>query len=421
MMSKALIITVGAQGNQIVYSLKEIKPEHVGFICTDTQECKKTLDWVVENYPLAPSKSKISYVRDDAEFIGEVVKEFNSIYNWLKKEGINDKDIIVNPTGGRKWMSAGAIMVASFLGLDMSYIDVKTVNNRPLPQTMRLVPLGNAYEQVGFLEEAKGDTLFNEYNFEGALRIYRLLREKVPDPRKIEIKEHLSEACSFWNQFRFVEAYQAMELAIKKIQQFQILTEIKEFLQKQLKILSVLKENESETSFFELLKRNDFSKFALLTTLSYAERCAEIERWDWAVVGLYRTLELISQIRLSSLGIDFSKIPEEVRKKYNHEFKGITKDIFQAQREIADKLALVESWILLYCLRDELFKKEKSYRFLDGLRNHLDPRNLLWIEHGNRSVVEREFNKFKKFVEMWTVKIFPRFKEELKDFEFIKF
>ena len=418
---RALVITVGAQAEQIIFSLKNLNPEYVGAIYTDTKESKNALDRITSVYPLKPSKLKHEVVADDSREIDKVVEKFYSIYGWLKREGIEDKEILVDPTGGRKWMSAAVTMIASFLGLDMIYVYAKFRDNRPDPSTMKLIPLGNAYELVGFLEEDKGDSFFNEYNFEGALKIYQILKEKVEDPRRLEIKEYLAEGYLKWDLFQFKRAYEKLDKALNKIIQYKNLQEKKTCVEKHVEILKVLKQNESNISFSNLLKDETFAKYSLLTTFSYAKRCQEIKKWDWGVIGLYRTLELISQLRLAKKGIDFNKIPPNVKQNYDYQFRRISKDILGAESEIPDRVSLMNGWILLYTLQDEIFKQKKTYQFLKGLRKNTEPRNSLWLVHKNRPATESDYNQLQKYVEMWLVQIIPDYQNELKNFEFIKF
>ncbi|MEO0166849.1 MAG: hypothetical protein ABIL39_12005, partial [candidate division WOR-3 bacterium] len=225
-MSRAMIITVGAQGEQIIYSIQQLKPDYIGLLVTASPECKKTLDEICNACSLSPPKCRVEYFDDNPDEIVRVIAKFNALYKWLKDEvKVTDEEILVDPTGGRKWMSAGVTMIASFLGLEMVYVNVKYKDGKPDPNTMQIIPLGNAYEQTGFLEEAKADKLFNEYNFAGARDIYEFLSKKLQDPRKVAIKKDIADAYLNWSQLRFAEALKYMESAITKINQYSMLRE----------------------------------------------------------------------------------------------------------------------------------------------------------------------------------------------------
>ncbi len=418
---KGLILTVGAQGEQIKFTIDNIKPEYLGLIGTDTTQCKNIID-DVSNYSKLPiTRIKVEYVNDTPDQVKNIIQKFELIYNWMKSCGIKDEEIVVDPTGGRKWMSAGLYMISAFRGLVMIYVDAPYKDGKPDPENMKLVNIGNAYDQTGFLEELKADKLFNEYNFTPAIGIYSFLSEKLSDPRKTEIKKLIAEGLNYYLQFSFEKAHNSLSEALRKINQFEILKEFESHIKKQIEILEILKRNDTQNSnYFSLLKDHQFSEKILLTLISQSEIYAEIGHFDFAVILLYRTLELISQIKLALHNIDTGNIPQEIKEKYNEEFKKITKEIFGAESEIPDRIALLHGWILLYCLKDEIVKKEEI-KFLKGMRKQIEVRDLLWIEHKNRHITKDEYERFKKYVEMWVSKIDKNFKEKLKDYKFIKF
>jgi CRISPR-associated protein (TIGR02710 family) len=418
---KGLILTVGTQGEQIKFSIGSIEPEYLGLIGTDTPQCKKTIDEIYQYSKLPVTKVKIEYIEDNPNQVKDIIHKFLEIYEWMKKEGLDDKEIAVDPTGGRKWMSAGIYIISSLKGLNLVYVDAPFVNGKPDSQNMKLVYIGNAYEQTGFLEEGKADELFNKYNFGPAIKIYEFLSQKLSDPRRVEIKKQIAEEFNWWNQFSFEKAYKNFLDAYEKIRQYGILTGLQSKLEGYIKILEILKQNEtSGESYFKLLKNPQFSEKILLNLIATSERYAEINHYDFAVILLYRTLELIAQIKLAQRDIDTGDINEEIKEKYNEEFKKITKEIFGAESEIPDKIALLHSWILLYCLKDEIVINE-NIKFLKGMRDQVNIRDLLWIEHKNKSASEDDYLKFKRYVEHWISKFDRDFKEKLEHYKFIKF
>ncbi|MCL0035206.1 TIGR02710 family CRISPR-associated CARF protein [Thermodesulfovibrionales bacterium] len=425
-MPKAMIVTVGAQGEQIIFSLKEINPEYVGLLGTETPECEGVVNHILKEYEISPTKYKYFSFPDHAGEIGKLINKFQEIYDWLTKDkGVSPEDIIFDSTGGRKWMSAGATMIASFLGLNMIYVDAKYRNGKLDSSTMEITPLGNAYEQTGFLEEHKADKLFNEYNFTAAIAIYDFLSKKLQDPRRILIKKNISESYLNWTQFKFKQGYEFLSAGMKKIKQYQMLLSYKNAIERQVKLLDILRKNDEMENnnpkypYFKLLEDKDFTETILLFLYSQQSRFAENKQFEQAVIILYRILEFIAQLRLAYYDIDTNNITREIQKKYNPEFRRITKVTFQGETEIPDKIALVHGWILLYCLKDQLLKKEKE-EFLKGLREQVKKRDLLWSIHRNQGIDETGYREFKKYVRMWISKIDKNFEEKLTDFQFIK-
>lgn len=418
---KGLILTVGAQGEQIKFTIDKIKPEYLGLIGTNTPQCKKTIDEISGYSKLPITNVKLEYVNDSPIEIKNIILRFEEIYKWMKECGLEDEEIVVDSTGGRKWMSAGLYIISAFRGLNMIYVEVPFKDGKPDPTNMNLVNIGNAYEQTGFLEEIKADKLFNEYNFSSAIEIYDFLSKKLSDPRKVELKKLIAEGLNYWFQFSFEKAYNKLKEALDKIDQYELLKEFKEKLENYIQILNVLKQNEQpNTSYFSLLKEQNFAKNILINILSFSENYAEIGHYDFAVVLLYRTLELISQIKLAQHDIDTSNVSKEIKEKYKDDFKRITKEIFSAESEIPDRIALLHSWVLLYCIKDEIVRNEEI-KFLKGMRSQVETRDLLWIEHKNKNVTKEDYERFKRYVEMWVSKVDKDFKEKIKVFKFIKF
>lgn len=417
-MAKAMIVTVGVQGEQIIFSLDKLKPEYLGLIYTNTKDSKKTLDTIMKNFPFPASKFKAIDVKDNAEEIGNVVTKFDELYNWLKKEGVNDKEIIVDPTGGRKWMSAGVAMIASFLGLDMVYVDAESKEGKPDPKTMKVVPMGNAYEKTGFIEEEKIDTLFNSCEYSVSYKLYDRLAQKVKVPRLYEIKKYISQSYLYWSQFLFSEAYESLETAISKCRKFDYMSDYINLLKKQVQILKILKKDDS---LYALLKDPPFWKSALLNLWTFVEYESENEKYNTAVLGLYRILELISQIRLANHGINTDNIEKNIKEKHNTKFNAVARQIFQTEHGIASKIGLLDSWILLYCINDEFVQSQKDIKFLKNMQGATKPRNLLWVEHGSKKVSKNDYEQFKNYVKRWLCKIIPDYEQKIKPYRFIKF
>lgn len=440
--AKAMVITVGAQGEQIVHSLKEYTPEFVGLLATNTENSKDAVNFICKEYKIPPANLKIMYCDDNPSEIGRIIKNFYEVFKWLRdEENISESEIFVDPTGGRKWMSSGITMIASFLGLNMIYVDADFIKTQlrcpecnllikettyPDKETMKVIKLGNAYEQTGFLEEEKADKLFNEHNFTAAVEIYDYLGKKLEDPRRILIKKDISEGYLNWMQFKFASAYRFLLVGLGKINQYQMLTEYKVVLQKQIELLNTLKKNDEREnnkfkySYFELLKDEDFSKAVLIFLYLLQDCLARYKQFDKAIMLLYRILEFIAQFELALQDIDTANVAEKIRQKYDEKFRIVTKKIFKSDRGIPDKIALLESWILLYCIEDDLLKNENITIF-NELRGKTESRNLIWIEHGNKSVDKEEYEKFRNYVEGWLERLIADYRDKSENISFIKF
>lgn len=426
-MGEAMIITVGIQASQAIFSIRQKKPEFIGLLGTNTPECRKSIREIEESCPYPPSKCRILNTTDSPGEIGKIVENFKTLYQWLiDEEKIESKDIYVDPSGGRKWMSSGVIMYASFLGLNLIYVDIPYRDGQPDPGRMNVEDMSNAYEQVGFLEEQRADRLFNDRSYAAAAVIYDSLSKKLSMPRVAETKRLLSEGMCFWQQFRFKEAHALLSRALALVKECDQLSQHRGIIEQYIEFLSILRSDEMQTrSLYELLKNKGFAKYLILHLFIVSDKHARAREFDLAVLLNYRILELISQARLAAHGIDTSDVSPEIRETYNEKFREITKIITGSESEIPDKIAFLYGMMLLYCLRDELVEDiSRGFRdpgYIKGFRKETEIRNYLWIEHGNRTVTEEEYRRFNDYVKKWLLIYDENIFQDAGRFQFIKF
>lgn len=438
-MSRGLILTVGQQIKNLKFCIEKINPDYLVLIGTNTEECKRSIEELNKIFKFEPIRLKIyDDIEDSPSSIDKIIEKCVEGYQWLVSKGLKNEQVKVDPTGGRKWMSAGLTMIASFLGLNMIYVDVKYRNGKIDDTTMEIKEIGNAYEKTGLLHMRVADKLFNEGNFLAAISMYEFLEGKLSTSRalkEVEIKKKLAEGYYYLTQFNFLKAYKTFNDVYRNIDQIKdiflnsrnyILSSLKEHLV----ILEVLKlndeldeKNNRKYSFFELLKNDNFALNTLKFLYMLQQHYANKGNFEQAVIVLYRILEFISQYRLAKNDIDTDNIKDEVRQKYNEGFKEITKDkdIYKAQKEIPDKIALLDGWILLYCIEDEIVKDQKNINFLKAIKGKTKPRNSLWIEHKNECVNKQQYEDFREFVKGWVKKILQDIENESEKIKFLSF
>jgi hypothetical protein len=109
-----------------------------------------------------------------------------------------DSKIILDITGAKKSMIAGAFLAASFLDLKTSYVDFEEydpVLRRPVPGTSRPGHLQHPYGLFKLREEARLEEEFNRRRFREAGRLAKTLREMAESP---EVKELLAHEATDW-------------------------------------------------------------------------------------------------------------------------------------------------------------------------------------------------------------------------------
>ncbi|MCL4518863.1 MAG: hypothetical protein M1587_06665 [Thaumarchaeota archaeon] len=116
---KAIIFTVGAQKDTPLMALEHQNPRYVGFLCSTRSE--PVVDDIVRTLAL---QSDTWYKRVINPW------DIKSIYDGaaslvaalLSMEGVTNKNIVVDVTGGSTTMSVGAFMASERANLDSQYI-----------------------------------------------------------------------------------------------------------------------------------------------------------------------------------------------------------------------------------------------------------------------------------------------------------
>lgn len=169
-------------------------------------------------------------------------------------------------------------------------------------------------------------------------------------------------------------------------------------LDEQLEILKILRKSPG-TDFFSLIKDNNFANHLVVDIFCNAERRFEQGRYDDAIIRLYRILELLAQHRLACRGIDTVNVSIK-EPKVKADFEDITEKIHGAKRGISEKIGLLDAYILLFILKDELIDEAD----VEELKERISVRNVLLIEHRDKLGTEKIYTKFRDYVSGWLYK-----------------
>lgn len=320
-MPTGLILTMGLAPDPLIFSIREQQADFVVFIGTN-ESLKTSVDETVLQAQLRPSQYDKLEIKDSPDEIGTLCELFQRAKTWLEEQGADR--IVADPTGGRKWMSAGAVMVASFLGIPMMYVDSRfdRALGRVDPDSMKTVQLGNAYDQTGFIIAAKGVDAYNSFNFEQAASYFEQITPT--NAHKQSLYSGLAGLCSSlarWDRFEHYGAKvsEGIYAAIHQIEQALrsgagnatlavFSDQIKGFAKK-------LEDMEGAGTL-----SLDFITDIFLN----AGRRLQLNRFDDAIARHYRTLEAVSQFFLLKEGIkveepDYSLLTDEQRELFQSE------------------------------------------------------------------------------------------------------
>lgn len=123
---RGIVIPVSRK-EQPEWIIRHLKPEYVAFLYTDLSkeyalELTREFSDVVKFYHTAKQiEEKLDMIKnpDDPLESKNVAKKF---IQWLKKEGINEKNIFIDTTGGKVPMSIGAFQAAEEMNVSSIYI-----------------------------------------------------------------------------------------------------------------------------------------------------------------------------------------------------------------------------------------------------------------------------------------------------------
>jgi CRISPR-associated protein (TIGR02710 family) len=387
---KGLILTTGFSPEPLILTITALEPEKVFLLYTKDSE--RYLNRIVEESSLLPAQIDRAVIdRSDGLDVYEKVKD-----KWA--EWSFDR-MAIDITGGTKVMVSGVAVAGAFLkNVDLLYVDSKFgwILKKSYPGSERIVRLGNPFDVFGDLEEKEGIQLFRGYNYAACERVFGKLSGLSRDPRQFKYELVLSQGYGAWDLFDFSKAYSKINEAIKTAKQYGIRYDGK--LAEQLGILKILRKSQG-TDFFSLIKDNNFANHLVVDIFCNAERRFEQGRYDDAIIRLYRILELLAQHRLACSGIDTGNVRIK-EPKVKADFEDITEKIHGAKRGISEKIGLLDAYILLFILNEELIDEAD----VEELKERISVRNALLIEHRDKLGTEKNYTKFRDYVSGWLYK-----------------
>lgn len=380
-----LIFTVGRSPQPLIFSIKHFNPDFIVFFVTENSK-STSLPTIINEIQLSVDQFDIVEIEDSPNAIGDLCTKLNRFYHRLLEKGITH--VYLDASGGRKWMSAGAVMTASYLGIQMVYVDAQYKSNNPSEESMKLVDLGNAYEQTGFLGASKGRDAYNSYHYAEAAVLFGSLTP--PDANKRALFKGLSELCSQlakWDRFEHYDKSVSSGIleAVDYIQSTHnsglMNKEVGNFINGIQSFVNYIKSFES---------KQELSIQFIADLFLNAERCISRKRYDDAVARHYRMLEAISQFLLKERGIDtadvnFSLLTDE------------QKEVYESHYSIQDKkIDLYKGFWLLKSINHPIAAKvfpnqlHKNFKF----RGILNDRNSSILAHGLEPIDQERAEKF---------------------------
>jgi hypothetical protein len=139
----------------------------------------------------------------------EVADQPDAVFRALCQHVLPDqqkgKDVIVDITGAKKSMDAGAFLFAAYADIPISYVDFDDYDEdkrRPLGFTCRIGALANPYNVFRLRDWERVRRLYDSYHFRAAAEtlagILRIMQEPMFEPKHIEAANRLLAVLEFY-------------------------------------------------------------------------------------------------------------------------------------------------------------------------------------------------------------------------------
>lgn len=364
--------------NRSAASIKHIRPDYIVFF--STEESRKTIKYIAD------------FIKDDYDdFIeGEdyevcIIKDmdsFNGCYElFLEKleEFYDNYKLVADYSSGTKTMAA-SLAISAFL------------------YNAQLISVGG-YREEGFIKEGTESIriqnfyklkdsiinyfileLFNNCRYDYALSLVDHLVS--PDLDK-EYFKNFFKAYYYWDTVQFEKAYEFLS-NIDLSSPF--LGPLKNEVKNNIKALAMISKSHSD---------NLKNCYILASLINNAKRRAKEFKFDDGIARLYRSFELIGQIKLSHYGIKTSNVDINLLK--DKKVSGEFIDFLEKTRVDGKiKIGLVSDFLLLNELGDNLGKYFVENR--KKINNITIKRNNSILAHGLESHSKEEYDVFEEFI-----------------------
>lgn len=407
-----LIISVGTSYEPLVLSIRLFRPKRILFLYTNVTET--VLNKIVSYCGLEVSSFQKCRVHETNPI--DIYREIKQAYlKWNRPQ-----KLYIDFTGGTKSMSAAAAMAGAVIDVQMVYVgtDNYLVDFRkPYPGSETLYFIDNPLSIFGDLEIEKAMVLFDRANFSGAKVKLEVLKEQIPDPnlrQQLNFLYLLADMYEHWDALEFLPAYEAarkLEMQLKRDSRLHpvfLLMDCIGRVEKQRVLLEALKEIPKllqEKKNFDILKNPEYILPLMFTMYTNALLREEQEKYDMATLLLYRLLEMIEQRRLAGYNLYISGMVyenvvfrSESQKSLNvlsgpDKREWLKSAVFEVKKQLfprtdsrflPEQVSLLEGYILLSVLEDEIFAVQKgsAIQLLKRIRSMVYLRNNSIFAHG---------------------------------------
>ena len=382
----AMLITVGTGigGTQeateslahgILHAIVHNNPKKV--VLFGSEASKKTVDSLKIQYEQEENEEL-----DFAEFI-EIpeIDSFKKYFTEIKskiQELEDEYKIIIDYTSGTKTMTMSAAFASMLYHKKLIFVTGERENGIVKKGTEELNSQ-NLYLVYDELMISKIKELFNSNRFEAGKV---LLDDVVGSSEEKEVFTKLFDSYSAFDNVDYETAKDSFDVKLFK----EHWPELEKDFQKNAKALNILNVKGHNLKCF----------YVLASMLNNARRRAEEHKYDDAIARLYRSLELIAQIKLKDYNVTTSNVDiNQLKGKVDENYLNVL-EAARDKNEGKIKIGLTQDYILLNHLDDELGSFYKENEKL--IQNSLKFRNQSILAHGLESQNSEQYDEFKSIV-----------------------
>jgi hypothetical protein len=221
---------------------------------------------------------------------------YRAVRDFLRRSGIPPRHVFVDPTGGKKSMSASAALAGFLAGAPLVYVDYASyhgANRIPVAGTEYPRLLVNPLEVLGDVELRDVFGAFNRSDFVEAKHLAEKLALRLYEPREAECLALLAAGYAAWDRFDFRSAREALLQARDLLGRFSSqggwtwLPAVQDHLGRNLAVLDALAEAQTR----EHPARLEDATPLLVWYLAAARRLLAAEKSSLALLLTYAAVE----------------------------------------------------------------------------------------------------------------------------------
>jgi len=324
---RVIIQTVGGSPAPLIKSLIEKKPNYVYFIpSNDTiKEMEEVITWLRSNMSHAVYQF---FQVDNPNDLLACYKACYKAIEDIKALGLDHEEIVTDPTGGTKLMSAALILAAAELGLQVVYVggETRTKDGKGIVinGTEILFKSAHPFDIIARDEKERFCRDFNTYRFEAALDSCRRIIDKGGDRLKtlFVALTKITEGYRDWDLFRYDTCTYSLEKGLDILRRLSAEdTLVAE------KLGMFIRQVANNLEHLRGLPKLKYTWDYVHELVANACRRAEEGKYDDAVARLYRTVEMITQAEFMKLygqgtsNFPVDKLDENTKNQIKHKAK----------------------------------------------------------------------------------------------------